>query len=252
MGTSAEGFDSWYTDRAGSPAADELVHRALGLPAQVQSTSLLSWAALKEVVAALEMRAGQVLLDLACGRGGYGLEIARRLSVRLVGVDFSAVAISEAQHQAQILGMADRADFRIGDLAGTGLPAASVDAVLIVDAIQFAEPTVDALQECRRVLAPGGRAVLTCWEALDPTDDQVPPRLRHLDLATQLPLAGFVNVEVTEKPSWRTPERALWQEASTIAADTDPGLESLQDEARRVLAIFDKVRRILATATAPD
>ncbi|MEV4312310.1 class I SAM-dependent methyltransferase [Actinocrispum sp. NPDC049592] len=250
MGMSAAEFDRWYADHAVSPAADELVQRVLGLPPQVQSTSLLSWDALDEVVAALDLHDGQVLLDLACGRGGYGLEIARRRGARVTGVDFSAVAIEQARRLADALGLADRAEFRVGELTATGLGAASADAVLVVDAIQFADPAVDALRECRRVLVPGGRVVITGWEALDPTDERLPPRLRQLDLAEQLARAGFADVRVTSKPAWRVAERALWEEALTVDAGDDRTLRSMQDEARQVLASFDGRRRILATATA--
>jgi ubiquinone/menaquinone biosynthesis C-methylase UbiE len=166
------------------------------------------------------------------------------------GVDFSAVAIEQARHRARALGLADRAEFRVGELAATGLDAASVDAVLIVDAVQFAESKVDALRECRRVLVPGGRVVITCWEAVDATDERVPERLRQVDLAGQLPEAGFVNVEVTEKPAWRAAERELWEEAVALDAGDDPALRSLREEGERVLATFDAVRRVMAVATA--
>jgi SAM-dependent methyltransferase len=248
---SAAEFDRWYADRIESPVADELVRRMLGLPPDLQSTSLLSGAGLDEVVTALDLCEGQVLLDLACGRGGYGLEIARRSGCRVAGVDFSAVAIEHALRRAQALGLSDRADFRVGELTSTGLSTASVDAVLIVDSIQFAEPKLDALRECRRVLLPGGRVVVTCWEALDATDERLSPRMRQLDLLRQLPRAGFVDVEVTDKPAWRLAEQALWQEALTIDADDDLAMQSMQDEARRVLATFDGLRRVLATASTP-
>lgn len=251
MKTSAAEFDRWYADRVESPVADELVRSVLGLPPDLQSTSLLSGAGLDEVVTALGLRDGQVLLDLACGRGGYGLEIAQRSGSRVVGMDFSAVAIEQARRRAQALGLADRADFRVGELTGTGLSTASVDAVLIVDSIQFAEPKLDALRECRRVLLPGGRIVITCWEALDTTDERLPPRMRQLDLVRQLPLAGFVDVEVTDKPGWRLAEQALWQEALTIDAGDDLAMQSMQEEAQRVLATFDGLRRVLATAFTP-
>ncbi|MFG1641223.1 SAM-dependent methyltransferase [Amycolatopsis sp. NPDC049252] len=91
--------------------ADELVRRVLGLPPDLQSTSLLSGAGLDEVVAALDLRAGQVLLDLAGGRGGYGLEIARRSGCRVTGVDFSAVATEQARHRAQTLGVGGSSRF---------------------------------------------------------------------------------------------------------------------------------------------
>ncbi len=248
---SAAEFDEWYANWVESPVTDELVHRALGLPPELQSTSLLGGKGLEEVIAALDVHDDQLLLDLACGRGGYGLEIARRSGCRVVGVDFSAVAIDQAHSRAQALGLGERAEFRVGELTGTGLDAASVDAVLVVDAIQFAEPTLDALRECRRVLVPGGRLAITCWEALDATDERVPQRLRRLDLAGLLPLAGFTDFEVADKPSWRGVERKFWEEALATDAGDDLAVRSMQEEAGRHLPVFDAVRRVLATATAP-
>jgi hypothetical protein len=68
---SADHFDRWYANMTGSPAKDEIVQRHLGLPAHVLSTSLLTWDAIAEVVAALRLSPGRTLLDLACGRGGW-------------------------------------------------------------------------------------------------------------------------------------------------------------------------------------
>ncbi len=114
---SAQYFDGWYADMAGSPAKDEVKQRHLGLPPHLLSTSLLGWAGLGEVAAALRLSPGDTLLDLACGRGGYGLEIATRTGARLVGVDFSAEAVRQARESAVRLGRP--ADFRVGDLAAT-------------------------------------------------------------------------------------------------------------------------------------
>lgn len=82
-------------------------------------------------------------------------------------------------------------------------------------------------------------------------DERLPPRLRQLDLVRQLPLAGFADVDVAEKPAWRAVELELWQEALTIDAGDDLAMQSIQDEGRRVLATFDGLCRVLATATAP-
>ncbi|MGC7098355.1 class I SAM-dependent methyltransferase [Amycolatopsis lurida] len=125
-------------------------------------------------------------------RGGYGLEITRRGGSRLVGVDFSAVAIGQANRRARELGLADRAEFRVGELTATGLDTASVDAVLIVDSTQ-----------------------------------------------------------VADKSEWRAAEKTLWQEALTIDAGDDLAMRSMREEAQRVLASFDGMRRVLATATTP-
>jgi SAM-dependent methyltransferase len=79
------------------PDRDAIFTRALGLPPEFRSTSLVTWEAIAEVTEALRLPAGGLLVDAACGRGGYGIEIARRTGARLLGVDFSAVALEEAR-----------------------------------------------------------------------------------------------------------------------------------------------------------
>jgi SAM-dependent methyltransferase len=242
-------FDGWYADMAGSPVKEEIQQRHLGLPPHLLSTSLLGWDGIAEAIDALRLSAGDTLLDLACGRGGYGLEIAARTGARLVGVDFSAEAVRQAGEQARRLGRT--ADFRIGDLTATGLDAGSVDAVLCVDAIQFAEQQDAAYRELQRVLTPGGRAVLTCWEPFDRDDERLPDRLRGVDLGAGLTAAGFDDVEVRDRSGWRAAERAMWEEAAVLDPGDDPALRSFHDEGVRALEIFNLVRRVMATATTP-
>jgi SAM-dependent methyltransferase len=242
-------FNNWYADMAGLSVKDEIVQRHLGLPPALLSTSLLGWEGIGEVTEALRLPAGGTLLDLACGRGGYGLEIAARTGAVLIGVDFSAEAVRQAREHAKRLGR--MADFRVGDLAATGLPSASVNAVVCVDAIQFARQPDAAYRELLRVLAPGGRVALTSWEAVDKEDERLPERLRLVALHDGLAAAGFAQVAVADRPAWRARERSLWEEAAATDPGTDPALRSLHEEGVRTLPIFDLLRRVLATATAP-
>jgi SAM-dependent methyltransferase len=242
-------FDQWYADMEHSPVKDEIEQRHLGLPPELLSTSLLTWDGLGECVEALRLGEGDVLLDLACGRGGYGLEAARRTGARLIGVDFSEAALRQADDHARRL---DRpAEFRIGNLVATGLEDSAVDAVLVVDAIQFAPDAAAAYVELRRVLRPGGRVALTCWEALDTDDESVPARLRAVDLEAGLRLAGFAEVSVVNRPQWRVAERSMWEEAAAVDPAGDPAMQSFHDEGVRSLAVFERIRRVLATASAP-
>jgi len=245
----AEYFDGWYANMARSPAVDEITQRHLGLPPHLLSTSLLGWDAIAEVVTALRLPPDGLLIDLACGRGGYGLEIAARTGARLIGVDFSAEALRQASELAQRLGRT--ADFRVGDLAATGLKAGSADGVLCVDAIHFAQQPAAAYQELRRLLVPGGRVVLTGWRAIDPGDHTLPERVRRLALGDGLAEAGFDDVEVRERPDWHDRERAMWEEAVALDPGGDPALRSLHDEGVRVVAGFHLFHRVMATATAP-
>ena len=87
----------------------------------------------------------------------------------------------------------------------------------------IADPPLTALLEFRRVLASGARLVLSCWEAADPADERVSPRIRAVNLRRDLPAAGFVEVQVHEKPEWREVERRMWQEALAAPAGPDVG-----------------------------
>jgi SAM-dependent methyltransferase len=246
----AKGFDAWHADVAKSSACDLIFREALGLPREVNSNSLLPGAGIAEVAGALRLSPGQLLADLACGRGGYGLAVARLTGAHLTGLDFSAVAVSAAAQTVPRFGLAGRVRFCLGELTAIGLRDHSVDAVMCIDAIQFADPPLAGLRECRRILAEGGRLAVTGWEAVDPADERLPPRIRRMNLARDLAEAGFAEIEVTEQPAWHDAERALWEAAMAVDPAGDPGLVALREEAARVLETFSANRRVLATATA--
>lgn len=246
---SDEYFDGWYADQAAASVIAEIKNRHLGFPPGTRA-GVVAAEAIPELAAELRLEPGDTLLDLACGRGTYGLLIASRTGASLIGVDFSAWALAEAREQAVSMRVPD-ASFRVGELTATGLPDVSADAVLCTDSIQFAEDPAAAYAEIARVIKPGGRAVLTCWTAVDRADERVPERIRRADLGAGLRRAGFTDVEVRERPSWFARENALWEEAVTIEPGDDPALRSFHDEAERSLGWAALFRRVLAVATKP-
>jgi SAM-dependent methyltransferase len=247
---SAEYFDRWYADKAVSPLVTEIQNRHLGLPPDALA-GVVAVEGIDEIAAELRLEPGDVLLDLACGRGWYGLEIAGQTGARLIGVDFSAEAVRQAREQAALRGNGD-AEFRTGDLTASGLPDGSVNAVLCTDSIQFPEEPDAAYRELRRVLVPGGRVVLTGWEPVQPIDERLSPRMRRVDFAAGLRAAGFAEIAVRDRPRWRERELALWQEAAALDPGADPALRSFRDEAARSVETFSALRRVIGTATAPE
>jgi SAM-dependent methyltransferase len=246
---SAEYFDQWYANQVATTTVAEITNRHMGLPGDLRA-GVVPATAIGDFVAALRLAPGAVLLDLACGRGGYGLLVARETGATLRGVDFSAQALAEAREQAAALGVAG-GEFTVGTLEATGLPDGLADAVLCTDAIQFPDDPAAAYREIRRVLRPGGRVALTCWEVTDRADEDLSPRLRAVDLQAGLAGAGFTDIEVTERPDWRARERSMWEEAVALDPGDDPALRSLHDEGLRSLQRFALLRRMFATATAP-
>jgi SAM-dependent methyltransferase len=246
---SAEYFDGWYANQAAVPAVAEIMNRYMGFPPGTRA-GVVAAEAIPELAGELRLGPGSTLLDLACGRGAYGLLVAKRAGTPLIGVDFSAQALTEAREQAARMGVSN-ASFRVGELTATGLPDASVDAVLCTDAIQFPDEPAVAYDEIRRVLKPGGRVALTCWEPFDRADERLSPRIRRANLADGLRRAGFTDIEVRDRPSWLAREHALWEEAAALDPGDDPALRSFHDEAVKSLQWATLLRRVLAAATSP-
>ncbi len=108
-------------------------------------------------------RAGQRLLDVACG-GGYLLMEAERRGLVTSGIDIADAALAKARR------FAPKSDLRQGDAEVLPYADASFDVVTCLGSLEhFLRPPV-ALEEIRRVLAPGGRAIVVVpnqWFAYD-------------------------------------------------------------------------------------
>ncbi len=158
-----DGYNALHTARATSPLPGYLYAAAMGdaYPAEIGASSSCDWPLLATMVANLRMPEGSALVDLGCGSGGVGLWLARALHVPVVGIDISPRAIELAAARAPAFLPPGRAVFRVGTVERTGLPDASAGGVVCVDALSHASDRIAALAEIRRVLTPGGRAVVT-------------------------------------------------------------------------------------------
>lgn len=111
-----------------------------------------------------QMRGGERVLETGCGVG-YGTQMLSGRSQFTIGVDYSGPALARARekHPAPNLGYA-RMDCRQLALAGQ-----SFDLIVSFEMFEHLERSSDYLRECRRVLRPGGRLILStpnraAWE----------------------------------------------------------------------------------------
>ena len=243
-------WDGWFADQRSHPAKDALHRRHLGLPPDLAVNNLVPLHGIDEIADELRVGVGDTFLDLACGRGGVGLRIAARTGAGLIGHDISSVAIDIARVRAAEMARTSTlsAAFAVTDMTSTGLEDDAVDAVMCIDAPQFADP-VDLGRELARVIRPGGRVVLTGWQAAVTGDPAVPEKLRELDLASLLRDAGFDEVCVREPTSWLEAEHAMWHEAAELNPGDDPALRSFVAEGRRAVERWGSLRRVFATAS---
>lgn len=108
---------------------------------------------------AVRGRVNARVLDVGCGSGQLAIALARRREVREVtGIDLADSQIHLARANAERLGL--NADFLVADAAELPFPDASFDVAVSTLALHHMERPEQALQEIRRVLAPGGSLLL--------------------------------------------------------------------------------------------
>jgi SAM-dependent methyltransferase len=165
--------------------------------------------------------AGGRVLDLACGPGGWALELAFAFpKVEVIGVDLSRQVIEYARAQAWSRGLGN-AQFQVGNvMEPLAFPDGSCDLINGRLLLGFMRPAAwpRLLSECRRLLKPGGVIRLTEaeWglttspaaerfsalfaEALKRVGQSFSPDGRHIGITPVLPRlvrqAGFVEVRL--------------------------------------------------------
>ena len=115
------------------------------------------------VVDAAGIRAGQRVLDVACGTG----VLAREATVRVT----ASGSVAGLDRNEGMLAMARRmtpaVEWKAGRAEQLPFPDASFDAVVSQFGLMFFDDRVQAVREMRRVLKPAGRLAVAVWDALE-------------------------------------------------------------------------------------
>ena len=102
------------------------------------------------------LAAGQFILDVGSGPGTITIDLARRVAPgRVIGVDASHEIVDRATSLASDNGLTT-AEFAVGDAYALAYPDDTFDIVHAHQVLQHLARPIDALQEMRRVLKPGG------------------------------------------------------------------------------------------------
>jgi SAM-dependent methyltransferase len=110
----------------------------------------------RAVLDAAAVGAGTRLLDVGCGTGGT-LVLARQRGAEVTGLDVCDPLLAIARDRLP------DADLVVGEADALPFPDGGFDAVVGVNAFQFADDPRTALAEASRVLAPGGRVVASLF-----------------------------------------------------------------------------------------
>jgi ubiquinone/menaquinone biosynthesis C-methylase UbiE len=163
--------DDWFEGSPRSETLRRVFAEAYGddYAREADPASFISLSDLMRIAGLLEVGEGQMFVDLACGRGGPGMWIARQTGASVTGVDISREAVRQAGQRVSDFGLQGRARFQTGSFADTGLPRAGYDGAICIDALFLALNRTAVVREAARILRPGASFVLTNWEGGLPT-----------------------------------------------------------------------------------
>lgn len=178
--------DGYLAQRFGYATARSAWQRTIGLLLYLLPARRAS---LDRSVMGLRAQPGGRLLDVGCGNGQL-LTRLRALGWQVEGVEVDPAAVAQAR--------ASGLEVRLGSLEAQQYPPNHFDVITMSHVIEHVHDPAGLLRECRRVLHPGGRLVVTTpnlnswghrffkdsWFPLDPP--------RHLYLFTFNSLQGVL------------------------------------------------------------
>jgi ubiquinone/menaquinone biosynthesis C-methylase UbiE len=179
----------------------------------------------EDLVDRAALASGERVLDVACGTGVVARAAAARVPElgRLTGLDLTDAMLEVARGAAD----GTAVEWVAGDAQALPFGDGAFDVVLSQQGLQFVPDPEAAAREMRRVLAPGGRALVACWAQLDRAPliramagvltEQLPdlaamPRIPHAMTSERLrelfTAAGFAEVDLGEHEAltrWASP-----------------------------------------------
>lgn len=114
----------------------------------------------EDLCEAVDLRAGQRVLDVATGSGNAALAASRRFA-EVIGIDYVPALLQQGRTRAQAEGLP--VQFQDGDAEDLTFFDASFDVVLSTLGVMFAPNQAASARELLRVCRPGGKIGLANW-----------------------------------------------------------------------------------------
>ncbi|WP_416670561.1 methyltransferase domain-containing protein [Egbenema bharatensis] len=144
---------------------------------------------IEELLAWAEIRQAAQILDVGCGIGGSSLYLADKLNASATGITLSPVQANRATERSQAAGLEPRSTFLVADALAMPFPDQSFDLVWSLESGEHMPDKRQFLQECYRVLKPGGTLIMATWchrPASPPNPPLTPDEQQHLEKIYQV------------------------------------------------------------------
>ena len=103
------------------------------------------------------------ILDVGCGIGGSTLYLAEKFNATATGITLSPVQTTRAKERSESANLSQRTNFIVADALEMPFADESYDLVWSLESGEHMPNKQKFLQECYRVLKPGGTIIMATW-----------------------------------------------------------------------------------------
>ena len=146
-------YQHYYPAAQASQAHSQLCERVFGKDLTQDGQANMD--SLNDLIAYLEIKRDDRVLDLGCGAGGIAEYVSDETGAHVTGLDYAASAIDVAMDRTER--KRDRLTFVQGDMNALEFPKHSFDQVIALDTIYWVADIDEALASIVRLIKPGGK-----------------------------------------------------------------------------------------------
>jgi SAM-dependent methyltransferase len=242
----SKGYDNLLSRTDNSKAYSMFCERVFGKG--LSQFNVLDMEQLNTMIEKLELKPGEVALDLGCGNGRIAEYISDLTGAKMVGLDFAAEVIKNAQQHT--VDKKDRLTYVTGDMDHLSFEEGNFDAIISIDTLYFVESIDVAIRKLKSLLKPpNGRLAIFYDQTCDPDES------RDVLLPENTKVGATLNTNglAYETVDYTTNSRGIWireieaaeelKELFVKEGNTDIYEDRVQD-AKRTLEKIENGRQV--------
>ncbi len=165
----SKGYDNLLSRTGNSKAYSLFCEHVFGK--DLSQFNVLDMEQLDTLIEKLELKPSEVALDLGCGNGRIAEYISDLTGAKMVGLDFAAEVIKNAQQQT--VDKKDRLTYVPGDMNELSFKEGSFDAIISIDTLYFVESIDATIRRLKKLLKPpNGRLAIFYDQTCDPDESR--------------------------------------------------------------------------------
>lgn len=167
-----EMYDIVYSEQArkiGKKIRDEVLSK----DGNIGQNSILSKKEIELLAKKAKITSSSRILDICCGDGGISIYFAKKYKCQTMGIDFSNIGIRTADTLARARRTQRISHFAVSTAESLPFKTSYYDLVYSCDSFVHIYDKKTLLNECYRVLKPGGKLMFYDWVDMDGVPEDI-------------------------------------------------------------------------------